>query len=353
MDYTYGMDTKKLQLYFFITLLLVVFGLTLALFKPFIAPIALAFMTAIVVQPIDRRFLAYFNNRRTIAAVATLLFVLVVILVPLTVLVQQITVETYNFYTEIKKDGPDGIENLASYVIEPIQSFFPGFNPDVHGTIDTFADSLVSNATRIFSSTASIGLGIFIAIIALFYMLRDGERFRKTIVELSPLADAYDNEIIERIERAVNSVVRGSLFTSLIKGLLATLGFLIFGVPHALLWGMLTAIVSLLPGIGAGLTIVPAILYLIAKESIGGAVGLGAWGFIVVGLVDNILMPIVVGKGFTVHPLLILLSVLGGLAFFGPVGLFLGPLVIALLSALVEIYKLIILDDSGKKTTAV
>lgn len=171
-------------------------------------------------------------------------------------------------------------------------------------------------------------------------------------MNISPLADTYDEQIIDKIERAVNSVVRGSLFTSLIKGILATLGFYIFGVDHALLWGMLTAIVSLLPGIGAGLTIIPAMLYLLVIDKIGAAIGLGVWGAVVVGLVDNILMPIVVGRGFTVHPLFVMLSVIGGMMFFGPVGLFLGPLVIALFSALIEIYKLIILDDQNKKTTA-
>lgn len=347
------MNTKKLQLYFFIGLLLAVVGLTVALFQPFIAPIALAFMAAIVVRPIDKWFLLKFNGRRTLAATATVVFVLVVILAPLSVLVQQVTVESFNFYTDVRDGGASSFDSVTTHVIEPIQKVFPDFNPDIKGTIQSIADGAISNASTIFSSTASIALGIFIAIVALFYMLRDGSGFRKTVVELSPLSDAYDNDIIDKIERAVNSVVRGSLFTSLIKGLLASLGFFMFGVPHAILWGALTAVASLLPGIGGGLTIIPAVLFLLTRDSIGGAIGLGVWGIIVVGLVDNILMPIIVGKGFTVHPLLVLLSVIGGLSFFGPVGLFLGPLVIALLSALVEIYRLLILDDENKKETTI
>jgi predicted PurR-regulated permease PerM len=347
------MDTKKLQLNFFIGLLIAVLILTLYLFKPFIAPIALAFMAAIVVRPVDKKLLGLFGGRRTLSAVATTVFVMIVILVPLAALVQQVTVESFNFYTEIRDEGLGSFDRIAQSVVEPIQGIFPGFSPDIRGSVTSLADGLVSNASQIFSSTASLALGLFIAVVALFYMLRDGYKFRRALIELSPLADAYDRDIIEKIERAVNSVVRGSLFTSLIKGVLAALGFLIFGVPHAMLWGALTAVVSLLPGIGAGLTIIPAILYLIIQDSIGMSIGLAVWGFVAVGLVDNIIMPVVVGKGFTVHPLLVLLSVLGGLAFFGPIGLFLGPLVIALLSALVEIYKLIILDDKHKKTTTI
>ncbi|HEY0908496.1 MAG TPA: AI-2E family transporter [Candidatus Paceibacterota bacterium] len=345
------MNTKKLQLYFFIGLLLAVVALTLALFQPFIAPIALAFMAAIVIRPVDQWFLRKLNGRRTWAAVASVLFAMVVILVPLAVLVQQITAESFNFYTDVRDGGVSGFGYITEYIVQPIQGVFPEFNPDIPGTVQSLADGLVSNASKIFSSTAGIALSLFVAIVALFYMLRDGAGFRKSIVELSPLSDKYDNDIIEKIERAVNSVVRGSLFTCLLQGTIATVGFLIFGVPHALLWGALTGVVALLPGIGTGLTIIPAVLFLLAQGSIGSAVGLAAWGIVAVGMVDNIIMPIVVGKGFTVHPLLVLLSVIGGLAFFGPVGLFLGPLVIALLSALIEIYKLIILDDSHKKET--
>lgn len=346
------MDTKKLQLYFFIGLLVAVSFLTLILFKPFLAPVALAFMTAIVVRPVDKWILAQTKGKRTLAAVLTVLFVLIVILVPLFILVQQITIESINFYVSVQDRSLGDFNKLTAYVIEPIQKIYPTWNPDIGGYVKSLADSLVNNLGNIFSSTASIALGLFIALITLFYMLRDGKHIREMIIKISPLADVYDKQIIDKIERAINSVVRGSLFTSLIKGILATFGFYVFGVSHALLWGMLTAVVSLIPGIGAGLTIIPAVLYLFVINKFGAAIGLGIWGIIVVGLIDNILMPIIVGMSFTVHPLLVMFSVIGGIIFFGPIGLFLGPLIIALLFALLEIYKLIIIDDQDKRVTS-
>ncbi len=345
------MDTKRFQLYFFIALLLAILALTLQLFQPFIAPLALAFMAAIVVRPVHRWFLGKLQGRKTLAATLTVLFVLLVILVPLGILVQQITLESLNFFSDVKDGKLGGFDSLSAQIIKPIQDVFPSFNFDVAGRLKAFAAGIVSNAGNIFNFTSSALLGAFIAVVGLFYMLRDGRMFKKTVVELSPLADKYDNQIIDKIERAVNSVVRGSLFTSLLKGVLGALGFAIFGVPHAMLWGFLTAIVSLLPGIGAGLTLIPAVIYLFAVDKAGMGVGLAVWGTVVVGLVDNVVMPFVMGKGFTVHPLFVLLSVVGGIIFFGPIGLFLGPLVVALLSALIEIYKLVILDDEGKKTT--
>ncbi|HVU06843.1 MAG TPA: AI-2E family transporter [Candidatus Paceibacterota bacterium] len=347
------MDTKKLQLHFFIGILLLVAILTVCLFWSFIAPLALAFMAAIVARPIHQFLLREWGNRRTLATLATVFFVLVVALVPLGILIHQATIESINFYTDVRDGNRGALDMISDSVIGPLHSLFPAWNIDVKGYVKGVADSLVRNAGGIFSSASSVALSTFIAIVGLFYMLRDGHAFKKTVIDLSPLADRYDNQIIEKIERAVNSVVRGSLFTSLIKGILATIGFAIFGVPHAILWGMLTAIVSLLPGIGAGLTIIPASLYLLALDRLVPAVGVLVWGTIVVGLVDNFVMPFVVGRGFTVHPLFVLLSVVGGIIFFGPIGLFLGPLVIALLSALLEIYKLVILDDEGKRTTVI
>lgn len=347
------MDTKKFQLYFFIALLIAVVVLVAMIFKPFIAPIALAFMAAIVVRPVDVWFLKITKNKRTLAAFATTLFVLLIIFVPIAFLVQQVAMESIKFYNDVRVNGLGGFEKSFAYSVKQIQEFIPNFNPDIEGAVRTIANTLGSNASNILSGTATFALGLFVALIALFYMLRDGYRFRKSIVELSPLSDKYDNDIIEKIERAVNSVMLGSLLVAVTQGIIATLGFLIFGVPHALLWGTLTAIVALLPGIGTGLTVIPAIFYLILSGSLPSAIGLAIWGIIAVGLVDNIIMPIVVGKGFTMHPLFVLLSVIGGIGFFGPIGLFLGPLVIALLSALVEIYKLVILDDKHKKTTSV
>jgi predicted PurR-regulated permease PerM len=340
------MDTKKFQLHFFIGALLLVIALTTILFWPFIVPLALAFMAAIVFRPVNRFFLKLWGDRRSLAAAVTIIIVLVVILVPVGFLVNQVTVESLNFIADVRSGKTAGFDVLSLKVIEPVQKIFPSWNPDVNSYVQGLADSLTQNAGGIFNSASSIALNVFIAIFGLFYMLRDGRSFKKTLIELSPLVDKYDNEIISKIERAVNSVVRGSMFTSLIKGVLAAFGFLVFGVPHPILWGAITAIVSLLPGIGAGLTIIPAALYLLALDAVGPAIGLTIWGMTLVGLVDNFVMPMIMGQGSTVHPLLVLLSVVGGMIFFGPIGLFLGPLVVALLSALVEIYKIIVIEDS-------
>lgn len=347
------MDTQKLQVSFFIGLLLAALLLAGALFLPFMAPIALAFTLAVVARPAHLRVLKALKGRRTLASFATILLILIVVFIPISVLVQQIFIESYELYGRLASGQATSLDAVTEAIAAPIRSFYPAFNPDLEGYLETAISKFVDNLGTVLSSTATILLGGFLTLIALFYILRDGHRFRKAVIELSPLADKYDRQIIDRLERAINSVVRGSFLISVTQGTLVGLGFFIFGIPNAFLWGTVAAFSAFLPGLGTGLVVVPGVIYLVLTGSVGMAVGLGVWGAVIVGLVDNILMPALVGRGFMVHPLFVLFSILGGLAFFGPVGLFLGPLIIALLFALFEIYKLIILDDQHRKETSI
>jgi predicted PurR-regulated permease PerM len=174
---------------------------------------------------------------------------------------------------------------------------------------------------------------------ALFYLLRDGGKLKQDLILLSPLADDYDIKIFLKLKQAIRSVVVGSLVVGLIQGILTGIGFFIFGVPNPALWGSFAVIAALIPGIGTSLVIVPGILYLFFISTHLHALGMLIWGILAVGFIDNFLGPMLVNRGVHVHPFLILLSVIGGLSFFGPIGFIAGPLLVALLVALLEIYK--------------
>jgi predicted PurR-regulated permease PerM len=173
--------------------------------------------------------------------------------------------------------------------------------------------------------------------------LKDGRRFVKSLIALSPLADKYDQQIFDRMTVAINSVLRGQLFVALIQGFLSGLGFYIFGVPNPALWGTVAAVCALVPGVGTSLVLIPVIAYLFLSGSYLPAFGETIWGAFGVGLIDNLLGPTLVGKGARVHPLFILFSVIGGIVLFGPMGFLLGPLTVSLLYALLDIYELLIL----------
>jgi predicted PurR-regulated permease PerM len=206
--------------------------------------------------------------------------------------------------------------------------------------IQNFLEWSFANLDTIFSSVTKLAFQIFIMLFALFYLLRDGTKLKKALIALSPLIDTYDEKIIAKVKQAIRSVVAGSLVVSIIQGILTGLGFLIFGVPNPALWGSFAVVAALIPGFGTSLVLIPGIIYLFLDSTQLHAFGLLAWGALAVGLVDNYLSPILINRGIQIHPFIILLSVMGGLAFFGPIGFIAGPLVVALLSALFEIYKM-------------
>jgi len=182
--------------------------------------------------------------------------------------------------------------------------------------------------------------------ISLYYFLVDREKINQLVQDLSPFKDTLDVSIMKRIVNAVRSVVFGALVIAILKAILAMIGLAIFGVPGSVLWGAMVAVASQIPMIGAALILGPAVAYLFIIGSIGPAIGLLIWSILVVGLVDNFLAPKLVGSKTKMHELLILVSILGGLQVFGPIGFIVGPTILAAVMVVVELYKSGILEDA-------
>lgn len=176
----------------------------------------------------------------------------------------------------------------------------------------------------------------------MFFLYRDGKKLRAFALKWSPLNDDYDESIIAKIETAVSSVVTGALTTAIVQGVMVGIGFSIFGIPNPVLWGVIATIAALIPLLGTGLITMPAGAWLLLTGHIGAGLGLIVWGLVCVGLIDNVLNPYMMKRGMDVHPFLILLSVFGGLVYFGPVGFLAGPIVLAFFFALMEIYPQIV-----------
>jgi predicted PurR-regulated permease PerM len=175
--------------------------------------------------------------------------------------------------------------------------------------------------------------------ITLYFFLKDGRKFLDYIIRLSPLDDVYDLKIFNRVGSMMTSVVRGVLLIAIVQAFLVGIGFYIFGVPNAVLWGTVTVVASLLPFIGTGLVVFPGVLYLLITGNLFAAIGLAIWGTFLVGLIDNLLMPLLYSKSTKVHPIIILFAVLGGIYAFGPLGFLVGPMAVSFFIAILEIYK--------------
>ncbi len=323
--------------------------------QPFFSALALGAVFAVVLQPIYTRVLKQLKGKEALAALATVGLSILIVLIPILFVSMQLLKEAQGLYGSlsdtdtqrvfsvwISENGP----KLDNYVPNASQSL-----RELSSSFDDYARQgaswIVLNIGAAFSSIAALFLNLFIFFVTLYYLLRDGGRLKEYLIELSPLKDTDDEHIVHKLETAVNSVVKGKLAIAGIQGVLAGLGLAIFGVPNPVVWGLVAMVVSLIPPVGTALVLVPAIIYLVISGAMAPAIGLAVWSM-GVSVTDNVLGPKLMSNGTELHPLLVLLSVLGGLSLFGPVGLFLGPLTIALLLALLSLHD-VIAPESGKK----
>jgi len=327
--------------YFLLFCLIASLAVVYFILEPFLAPLILAAAFAYLLQPMQGSLTKQFGGRQSLAAFATTLVAVVVLLVPIGLLGAQILKESTQLYISLAGSGSGGFIGFVESTLASARTVLPipaGVDLSVGQYATQALGVLASNLGPIFSSLAGILLNTFVFLIALYFLLKDGARLKEYLVATSPLADRDDLMIVSRLQSAVSATVKGSLTIGLVQGILTGVGFAIFGVPNAALWGSVAAIAALVPAVGTALVIAPAVLFLFLTGSSAGALGLLIWGVVAVGLVDNLLGPRLIGRGMHLHPLLVFLAVLGGLAFFGPLGFFLGPLVVSLCLALIEIY---------------
>lgn len=345
------MAQQKLQTWFFIVFVLAVLTLTFFIFLPYLSILFLALVFAIIFNPLYEKILKSVSAKPTLASIITVLFALLIIAGPISFFATLLFQEASDLYRQVLiADTNGGATDGLLYVQNKIESFFPGFDTRVSADATQYLRQglswLLNNLSVFFGGFLRIAFALFLMLLALFYFLRDGKSFIKALVRLSPLADESDEKIISKIVVAVNSVVRGHLVIGLVQGVLSGVGFAIFGMPSPVLWGSIAAVASLAPTVGTSLVIIPAVLYLFITGHALAALGLLAWGILAVGLVDNLIGPILIERGVKIHPFLILLSALGGLSFFGPVGFLAGPVLLALLFALLDLYPAVVSDNA-------
>jgi predicted PurR-regulated permease PerM len=345
------MNNRNIGLYFFITIFLAVCVLSFFIFKPFLYPLILAIVFTTIFGPIHKKIFVAIGGKSGLAAFISTILVLIIVVVPLTFLGFQILREVSGLYSTLSSsDGTATLFSGWNGAIQHLIDFSPvsiNVVPDVEQYLTEGLVWLSGHLGQIFLNVAAMGVDIFIFLVALYYLFKDGHRLKKAVVIFSPLKDVHDEAILGKLALAVKSVVGGNIVVALVQGMLTALGFVIFGVPNAVLWGSVAAIASLVPTVGTSLVIVPAILYLFFQGQTLFAGGMLIWGFVAVGLIDNYLGPKIASQGMRIHPLLVLLSVLGGIALFGPLGFIMGPLVLSLLGALIEIYFTIRREHEG------
>lgn len=335
---------------FFFVLLLAAGFLVWEIFSPFATALALSIIIVTICQPLYEKILrASYKNNKNLAAALTTLVVVVVIVMPLVFLSSLFARELVSFYQNLGDGQELSIEKYTVILEAAVAKYVPGFDFNITEQIRDSAEWLLGNIGTIFAGTVSTLLIIVISLFGSFYFFRDGKEFLKILINISPLSDADDNIILHRLATSVRSVATGVVLLSLLQGVLAGIGFLIFGVPQAVLWGAVTSLMAMIPGVGTFAVMAPAVAFLFLTSTTFNAVGLTIWAVVMVGMVDNLLGPHLMSRGNKLHPFIILLSVLGGISAFGPLGFIIGPVIITLFIALLEVYNQYLVKDSKRK----
>ncbi len=336
--YTIRMQPKVMEKYFFFGLLLATLVFTFFIFRPFWIVLVLGVSFSIVLYPIY----AWLHKNKLpnwLAALITLFFFIIVLCIPLFGVGSIVFNQSQNLYHAIVNNhgnaGP-----LINSIGNKINQVLPrGVSFDVNEKVSTFISFLTDNVANIFSATITVLFSFILLLLSIFYFLKDGDKWRETLLKLSPLSGTADQKILSRLSQTINGVIKGYLLVAFIQGTLMGIGLTIFHVPNPAIWAVIAGIASIIPPLGTAVVSVPAVIFLFATGHTAESIGLLIWATLIVGAGDNVLNPYIVGHKIDIPPFLILFSVLGGISLLGPVGILIGPLTVSLLYTLTEIYQ--------------
>lgn len=313
--------------------------------QPFIEVVLWALVLVIVFYPIHKRIEARTKSPGWSAALSCLL-VITTILVPLTLItlavVKEVSSVAQNLQasTETILDPNSPVTGrylrwLGQYVdIERLRS-----QQFIAERLQNMSGAIANRTLGFVGGVLGVIVDTFFVIFTMYYLFRDGTRLRAGLRSALPLEESKSSEIFERTRDVISASVYGVLVIAAIQGALGGLAFWLLGLPSPLLWGVVMIFLSMIPMAGAFIVWVPAAIYLGVTGEWGKALMLTAWGAIVIGSIDNFLRPKLVGDKTRLHELLIFFAVLGGLQVFGVLGLVIGPVVVAIALALLDILR--------------
>ena len=316
---------------------------------PFYGTILWGAIIAMLFAPLHRRLLRKMPGRPTLAAVLTLLTVLVVVILPLALITAAMAREAAGVYQRIQSGEMDpagylhGVFDALPRWITVLLDRLGMTNFDILQRRVTAALSEGSKyiATQAFSlgqNTFEFVASLFVTLYLAFFLIRDGEEVSRSMRHAVPLASAHKRELVDKFTTVIRATVKGNLLVAAIQGTLGGIAFWFLGVNGALLWGVLMAFLSLVPAVGAALVWVPVAAYFFITGGYWQGVALTAWGVLVIGLIDNLLRPILVGKDTRMPDYVVMITTLGGIAVFGINGFVIGPAIAAMFIAVWHIY---------------
>jgi predicted PurR-regulated permease PerM len=228
------------------------------------------------------------------------------------------------------------LEEWIAYIQAQVTPVLTGGAAQVAKTANSLLQGVLTRVSR-----AAVDLGLFL--LMLFFLLRDGGRLKEELRPVSPFSEKQEKQIFEHLERTILGALQAVVVVPVAQGILAGIGFMIFGVPSPLLWGTAVILAATVPLVGSPLGWVPAVVYLFVQGQVGPALGLLVYCTVIVSGSDNVVKPLLLRGAARIHPLLGFLSIVGGVLAFGVFGFLIGPVILSLVLSAIRIYRLDVL----------
>jgi predicted PurR-regulated permease PerM len=340
------MKNETVSRFVLILLVLGISALFLSMIQDFLMALFLAALFSALVHPLYKRFEKWFGGRRGLASMTTLLLMIIVVLIPLVGLLgivtgQAIKVgESVTPWIQHQISQPGTLSGLFEKIpfydhIAPHREVIFEKAGALVGTMSKFFIDSLSAFTM---GTVSFLFMFFIFLYTMFFFLMDGGKLLEKILYYLPLENREEQRMLERFTSVTRATLKGTALIGILQGALAGMALWAVGIPSAVFWGAIMAVLSVIPGIGSALVWGPVAIVLIAGGDYGKGIGLIVFCGVIVGGIDNFLRPRLVGKDTQMHDVLILLGTLGGIAMFGFIGFIIGPIIAGLFLTVWEIY---------------
>lgn len=326
-------DVKRYSAILLIALLAVV---SFIIVRPIALSIATGLLLAYVFYPIYKYIFRFFRERTTTALAVSVLIILI-LLIPLWFLIPIVMrqlFDTFSFFQTL---------DVARFVRQILPTSSVQLQIDITTAIVSFIGKITTSSLAGLSTflidLPSVLLHFTIIIFVFFFGMRDGDKLKTYVAELSPLKKEKGAMLARQFKQITNSVIYGNFIIGVVQGLLTGIGLLVFGVPNALVLTLVAIIAAILPVFGAWLVWIPAALYLFSTGQTGIAIGFTVYSLVLVSTIDNILRPYLVARNTKSSSVVVLIGMLGGLMVFGVIGLLIGPLVLEYLLLFLEAYR--------------
>jgi predicted PurR-regulated permease PerM len=321
--------------YFFLAMFMGLIGLAIWLIWPFITALLGSLILAYIFYPVYERLLLIIKNRNIASFIISLL-IIILLLFPFIFVANATLNESTQFFHKISDINTviDTIEkeHISKYIANVDVSAY------VKDLLSKLTISVMQGTEKFILSLPEKLLSFFIMLFTMFFLFKDGKKWKDTIQKELPIKDKYKKHLSKRFNETVYATLYGIIITAFVQGAVGALGLYLFGVSSPLLWGMVMIILAMLPFLGATFVWLPAGVIKIAAGEAANGIGLLLYGVFIISVIDNLIRPGIIGVRGKIHPVLVLLGVLGGLQIFGLIGLILGPLTLALLVVFFELY---------------